>query len=1693
MAYQYTKVSRKDLARGIDARSAESAIPEGYAEDLQNVDTNSNGQLSKRAGYQGYYGYLPMRVESITHDGYEIKLQLNGGIQTYTMESTPVVVYGSLSSAQSGDFSTTPTAQYYSGFTTDIPDTLTVAGTPYAVTESRHGVNTSDVFMSVLRSTSTTNDSNQLLPLDSAKISVSDPYNAEFGYTIASDIEAYILITAKDGAGDGTSWAQTDSIPAASTGTITITAATHLLNNFDIIPQFFYSDGTDWIQCMPDSFSYNTTTGTVTASVINSDPVNPLSFKTVLSATDPTYTYARTISAGATNSNFTVATVTSCFTYTAFYINDGAGNYTLAVPDRVTHTDGTGSADTLSFRVTNSSASAIVTQSFYEYASLTSSTIIVTDNNGEAGTVSTSYTDTSPQLTVWGLAHAGAYSSDEDQEGHVVGIDTYKRTGEQRVVASLGGNLYTAQTRTEAGASYLIPSSAISLENRVNSTVVLGPAFSSSASTRTRSAVVGTSVNPAGYALVTAVEQVSGTSIKYTLSFGTKTGTLASAISTTSGKKDYLTVTGMSKSINNGTFEITAVDDSTNTITVVNTGYWENTDHWNESNVRGRAGVFTDQVTLTNSPTFLVGDSITSDLLADVDAEVSGTNSSDNVIVLGGITSAVSLPAGTRIFGVRSGSVMPVTDAENFVVGDMCTLNSMDRQVRVIAVNPAADLSATIDGDGSTATVTIAAGHSFRAGQKIIVARSGNPQYDGEQTVLTVESSTIITCTYDVRRGTDIASASCTIVGNTVELDETLTLTDAGSSPSTLAVVGRWIPVEAPTSSDDLPDSTYIQHFDTNTYLTQPTLRSTMVADNLYLTNGDDELMKFDGSSLYRAGLIRWQPQLFAQVDTSDPSIPASLIAVAHTGPESDNSLPVTTTEVFSVGDRVWESTIGSGTILTVQSVDTTNNRLYFVEDISAAGASGTVTKVKRFKYYFRLNAYDTNDNIIVSAVTGADDTIVELTDSGQIHLRVVGFPAWDNYDYDTLELEVFRTVSNTEAPFYRVKVVDLTFNNYDGYIDIKDGLDDDSLVEFDEVNVRLKGSELGTAWSQPPRAKHITSIGNRLVLGNIKGYQELDITMRKLGGSTSVTTANVDGKTFLLRKDNTDSSTTTNMVDRARYEFVDGGQVTLVPASDIATTSSTFTVTENTHGLVAGNWVYMFHSAVGTDNDLTFAGWWQIASADTNTFTINFTGHGRATGGGTADDVDRYVAATAPVDIPVWTGTDGNLNLVGANTFSEFTAMTRLAAAINCSMRVADKAVTGQSSFVPWVIASAGSEIGVGRLVLRVEKVSNTTLEVKLPAAISTAAIFVNGTLRSAEAEVQARTPSYPSRVAVSYPNYPELFDGALGDQNLSDSVIDVNSSDGQEVTGIIPFFGESAFGGSTVESVLVVFKTNSIYLVDVNNRQISKIQSRGLGCTAPQSIASVRDGIMFVNESGVYKLNRDQTVTYAGKNIERLWADSVNKDMLSRVTGHHQGIGQKYKLSVPFGASQETNNRVFVYDHQREGRDQEFGAWTQYTNHSATGWANLGNDSFFATTDGQVFKIRNAGDASDYRDDASAVDQMVILLRGEDYGVPGARKTTARVVSHFQLRKTSMTGTAITTSVDLNGTFTATDSLTVTKDATKKIQTVSTSPKDRRSIYMQVKYTNSTKDEDVILAGVDYDVALLKTAGVPQAAKIT
>lgn len=1681
MAFTPESLTIKDFGAGMDQKSSENAIQPGYSERLTNVVANTTGSLSKRAGYEGYYGWLPLRVSRVDQSGTsEIKIFFDPSVSLRNVVPTPIVIYGRLgvTGITSNDFVTTTDAgHYYATFGNAIPYTFSA---PSGNTGGINSVGSVNVMTTTLLSTSVGTSSSELLYIDNATVSTLGSNDITYTWAgLADAIDVFLPTQEIPGTGgEEYIWAITTG---ASPYTTTLTAATHQLNNYTPVMQCFVLSGTTWQQAIPESFSINSSTGLI--SVTLTGLANSTSVKILLRCAAVTEVATSSIT---TSGSISISTTEDYYFVNSFSPDSvviSQNNYILA--NTVVRDD---IADTLTFTYASIVGTEIIT-AFFIPAEVQSNFLTVLDNTG-AGYPT--FSDTSPQMTVWGISHEDICLDDNIAGARVTHIDSYSTDAEERMIAGIGGALFKASTYDESAAAYLLASSTLSMDDRVNATVTIGPVFctASETSIRTNGAVVDSTI-VANKALTTSVAYVSSGVSKYTLSLPAATGSLATAISVTSGLEDYLTVTGMAHSIHNGVFKITAVDNTAKTITVSNS--LATSTRYDETGARGRSGVMTDRFAVQAVSVFLPDDSIT----VSSNATLTVLGSSGTTVIVKTLTEFFTLPIGVKLYASRSTSILPMTATTNFVSGDMCTLDDFDRKFRILYINASANNDiVSVTWSSTTATVTLTSdNHALRPGMKVNLLRTTDVLLNGTHTIVSVISASKFTITTSYT-GSTLGTAGV-LQGYTIEIDEVVTVAD-GNTPMTLQVEGRWLPIEAPTSTDTLVlEDAHYQYFKAADYIAQTYVRSSILGDNMYLTNYADAPLKFDGTNIYKSGLPYWQPQHFAATSTSGTSISLSTKTITVNGL---NGAAVQTAaggaSMFSKGDLVLHYEAGTyNAVYTVQATTQASLGIdYIILDRTIEGnqslySGSTLSILPRLSYYFRLSAIDANGNILTSAVTGLNDYLVDYTTACVINHKLIGLPSFDLYDYDSINIEIYRTKAGQSAPYYKLSVQDIDFDMAKGYISFKDTTDDSLLSEFDAVNVALLGTEVGTDFSAPLRAKYITVANNSTVCANVQTYPQIDLTLVTTVAFADITSTDLDTKVFTVRKDNTDAGSTSNMVDRASYVFTAS---TTSNISAISIGSGIFTVTLATPtAIVAGDWVYLCRVAAptSTNNDqLRFAGWYQIKEVTTPTTVFTISGYPDSTWGSwtTTEDVNRCVWIGSG-KIPVFLGTDYNINTVDGNDDNVYIAIQRLAAAINTTQCMVDRTITGYTTFKPWLAAQSGSTIGAGRLLLRQDQVETTTFEVTLPSITGTN-WYAFDTVVPASTDVQAESSVFTSRVIVSYPGYAELFQHP-GEKNSSTKyVIDVSASDGQEITGILPFFSETAFGQATSEASIIVFKDHSVHILHIDTGASQKLQTRGLGCTAPRSIAYTKDGIMFANHAGLYRVNRDLTISYVGEYLERIYQDEVNRDALDAMTATHNTISNQYRISVPTGTD-TSNDTVLVYDHQREGKNQQYGAWSEFTNFPATGWANLNDDAFFASSTGQVFRLRNLGDSTDYRDDADAVDTMVILLRADDFGSSGERKLIMSSTSHFEMRHSDNTGTILSVAYDLQSAFEQSADFEFTDSTNVKVKFAKTSFPRRKTVYIQMKYTNGTKDESVILSGIDFNVAKLNTRGVPQA----
>lgn len=1815
MSLKFVSVPHGDLGQGVDALSSEDSIPEGCSELLVNAEPSPEGYLRKREGYQGVWGFLPVRVRRIDYSAAltnNIRLFLDQSIDLSGIESQlhsrPISVFGRTSSVNTpvnlgswnaatntpaladgigtaGTFYQTPVAgtqnlgsgsqtwasgewvrytgatwlrratnpqgdfpvgidfaKWYPGFNADARLSLLAGSNTTQLTQSLTQLTSPYVWVGLAESTSPSSLDNSQFLVNNVNIDLASN-EVDIFSTLPTALSAFVYflpVAAVPGVNYLSPPSGSTSVPSnPAPYTTTILASTHGLNTPNIQVQAWDLQGGILRTIDLDAVTLNAADDvTVTLTNHSGSTINlilSLSAAPVANAVQ-----GLTGGIGVITATFTPDTP---FTFVTAYTEDLAGvTRTQVLPQSVTYSAATG-LTTVTFDVSDSTTAG---QFFIYWQSVTVTTNQLTLTGVP---VLAAFSDLSPQLTLWGLDHSLIYSSTQaGRGGWVTELDTYRAEAEQFLVAGLGGNLYQGQEASDAvAAQYGIPTLYPRLSGRLASNAQLGPAFqlTGDSTARSRGWVRSDSATEAGFLEASSMVWDSGVgAMRVTLPLvnGAVSGT---PINT----QDQVTIQGAGYTRFNGTWPITQVTVTTSLVTLwfsvpgVSSGLWD--DLYSAAAV----GVFTDSFSTATDSGWLPGDLLLTDALPE-GLPVTCISATGVASVWQGFTRPALLPAGLIVVGQRTAQVLPlrtlagIASVTGMVTGDNLQLDSYVRQMRLYGVNARATGGVTLVADGSTATATVTTGDttSFAIGDRLLLTQAG--LFTGEVVVTGIPSTT--TFTFDT---TLQGSQSGTLQGMTVTLDESLQWQDSIDSSVIAQVPGRWLPLEAPDTSWNETPGPYISYFD-SPYDDQPILRSAQVTDSLILNNGVDRPLKLDGSNVYRPGLTRWQPQLFlASAPAATGTITLDPLTVSYSAAATgsgtfyitETGTTAGTENTFPVGTRIK----GPGGLITytVTGVGVTSEatpRGYITVnlpiDATDSGAH-TLTQVTSFSYYFRLNAVDANRNVVASAATGSVDWTYAATTSTALRIRLVGLPAFMNtpMDYDRLEVQVYRTKANGVAPFYLLTTLPMSFNAHDGYLDWVDTFSDESLQDLDPVNTALKGAELGTAWSAPLRSKRVTSLGNRLVLANITSDPYLDFRFVDSGAiiASHGGTANLTGLRFLLKRDATDVGTTTDMVNRVGYQLLTGGQIAITGLTGSSGQSFTVT-TASPQNLAPGNWVYLFRGNPTSSTNLQthLMGWWQVHSATASTFTILWP---KAPGAFTViDEVDAVIVATDPKDVPIWIREDYNYQYgvearyaLGQNTSPGTTpaqdaTTRRWSNAVNTTQRMVDRSLSSMRTFTPWVLADAGGEFSTGQIVFRQPLASSAVFSLTLP-SFTGFNIYVNDVQQFAGTVPTAIEQVRSSRVLVSYQNFSEVFDNPLSPvDSQSDSAIDVNPSDGQEITAVIPFFGDSTFGAAMKDSVLLVFKTQSIYLVNLaakaaGQNPIQRLESMGLGCTAPNSVAPTRMGIMFANESGVYRIDQSMTVYYMGRRLQRLWREQTNLGELDLMFGHNHSSKSQYHLSVPSLATLVPDT-TYTYNNTREYSMQGItntiqlystreGSWTQYVPSGqlgSIGWASLQADSYFASRLGRVLVRRNTGLPQDFRDDDQAIS-MDAWLRGMDFGDPGVRKDVPWAVVAYRTPAglPARTGTAVLSSTDLSDEWTpadlttlaarplngATDDLGDTQG--NRAAPIRYSFTNKRGVRFQLRFTNSTKDEPVEITQIRYIVAgLTPPLGVRAAA---
>jgi hypothetical protein len=235
VAFNWASVTRKDLALGIDTFAAPGAAAPGSARRLRNVDTSAAGSLTTRAGYEGYYGWIPFRVAQAEHDGTLIRLQFatSQQIDLSTSKLGPLVVVGRLSSAQSGDLTSTDATLYYPTYRVSSRVGFAAGSNTLTRTAAQHGLATQYLWAGVAESADPNSLSNYLFSADDVQVDVAT-YDVALGYTAAAAFSGFIYyrnVAATSGQAYTANLVAQDATFTADDTTDELTSVAHGLTN----------------------------------------------------------------------------------------------------------------------------------------------------------------------------------------------------------------------------------------------------------------------------------------------------------------------------------------------------------------------------------------------------------------------------------------------------------------------------------------------------------------------------------------------------------------------------------------------------------------------------------------------------------------------------------------------------------------------------------------------------------------------------------------------------------------------------------------------------------------------------------------------------------------------------------------------------------------------------------------------------------------------------------------------------------------------------------------------------------------------------------------------------------------------------------------------------------------------------------------------------------------------------------------------------------------------------------------------------------------------------------------------------------------------------------------------------------------------------------------------------------------------
>jgi len=177
---------------------------------------------------------------------------------------------------------------------------------------------------------------------------------------------------------------------------------------------------------------------------------------------------------------------------------------------------------------------------------------------------------------------------------------------------------------------------------------------------------------------------------------------------------------------------------------------------------------------------------------------------------------------------------------------------------------------------------------------------------------------------------------------------------------------------------------------------------------------------------------------------------------------------------------------------------------------------------------------------------------------------------------------------------------------------------------------------------------------------------------------------------------------------------------------------------------------------------------------------------------------------------------------------------------------------------------------------------------------------------------------------------------------------------------------YGGDVTALAAMDDRVIVFKRSAIFafagagplrdpLADPSQGFASpQLVTSDVGCTAPRSIATTPNGVVFQSAKGIYQLGRDLSVSYIGAPVELYNSQTVTRATLI-----------EDRTQILFLCS---SGRTLLYDYQRN-------QWGTHTNHTGMDAAVSGGTYHYLRSDGRVFQETEGL----YRDDNSQIKLII------------------------------------------------------------------------------------------------------------------